>query len=376
MAADTNGELVVGGMGLACSLGVGAAGAYAAARAGISRARELEYSVVNEDNRDSEFVIGHPIPGLTHGFEGDARLLRIAQLAYADLLGTVDQARIRSGRCGLILVLPERRGATGGPDGSSADAESTRLGAIRWEDAEFVRRFLALTGCDVSASDAYVIRSGGAGIARAIEASMRAAASERRENWLLGAVDSMIDPETLQSLRRDGRLKSADTPAGMQPGEAGLFLLLRPADDARADAASVRVLIRAAASVMRQRSGEAVRHSAGTGLAQATRSLIDRIPTPTDGVFVYVDLNGENSRAAEWGHALPRLLGDAPWLAQSPLRFPAVALGDVGAASGAVALGLAVHELSRSRSGAHSALVLAMSDTGEQAAVCVRSDHG
>ena len=88
--------------------------------------------------------------------------------------------------------------------------------------------------------------------------------------------------------------------------------------------------------------------------------------------WVISDHNGENYRAMDWGHAVARLAGHGPDLADPAVWYPAMSLGDTGAASGAVALCLATAGFERGYAPSASAAVLSVAEGGGRAAVLVR----
>ena len=90
---------------------------------------------------------------------------------------------------------------------------------------------------------------------------------------------------------------------------------------------------------------------------------------------VYLDLNGEDAREADWGHALVRVraaLGTTPRF----VRIPATSLGDTGAASGAIAICAAVRSHVRAYARAPEILVCSSAETGDVMTACVARPRG
>src|SRR5687767_8390419 len=104
MAPDED-QLVVTGLGMVSGLGLDVATSCAAARAGLSGAGQLSFTLINPLTNDPEPVIGHQVP-LAVGFEGFGRLLRLAQLAVQDLRRTTDLHSLDAERCLIVAVLP------------------------------------------------------------------------------------------------------------------------------------------------------------------------------------------------------------------------------------------------------------------------------
>ncbi|NVI97401.1 hypothetical protein HV824_04610 [Myxococcus sp. AM009] len=85
-----------------------------------------------------------------------------------------------------------------------------------------------------------------------------------------------------------------------------------------------------------------------------------------------MDLNGEEWRAKEWGHARVRLSsrldGVAKWI------VPGTSVGDVGAASGLVGLCVAVRSLTRRYATGPQVLVVSSSEWGDAGAVLLEGE--
>jgi 3-oxoacyl-[acyl-carrier-protein] synthase-1 len=83
------------------------------------------------------------------------------------------------------------------------------------------------------------------------------------------------------------------------------------------------------------------------------------------------DHNGEEWRAVELAGA--RLLLDTQLNRDASLILPAACIGDVGAASGAVAVGVAVRAFMRNYASSDRVLVLCSSDHGDVGAILLRN---
>src|SRR5215813_4737977 len=102
--------IAITGRGMVASLGHDVDTCCAAARAGLVRSQPLDYQVDSPDDSVGESAIGCPVPFLTAGFEGEARLLRLAQAGLTDLLRHVPEAprTLASIPCYLSLPNPFR----------------------------------------------------------------------------------------------------------------------------------------------------------------------------------------------------------------------------------------------------------------------------
>src|SRR5687768_3156092 len=84
--AEPVASVCITGVGMVASLGCSFDHVCAAARAGLVRTQQSEYSATPPAIGTDARVLVHAIPELTHGFEGDARRLRIMHAALADLM--------------------------------------------------------------------------------------------------------------------------------------------------------------------------------------------------------------------------------------------------------------------------------------------------
>ncbi|WP_437720614.1 hypothetical protein [Sorangium sp. So ce861] len=335
------------GSGACTSLG-DAERAAAAMRAAINRGHEMPDWPYNDDATNTEaLLVGHPASGVTDGFEGLGRLVRLGAAALMDLRPLLEERGLSSRRSGLFIALsPHDAAAERGPDD---DGEEPASAFASWAE-RFAQRCCEQSGVPVAPEHRSYF-AGRYGFARALAAAIDALRGQRLDHCLVGACDSELDPDRIDAGLSSGRIKTADNPAGYAPGEAAVFLLLEratasprgrqpeslllpPSFAERAGAAVGVALARALAAALGDEGGEAAR----TGTA-------------------YVDLNGEEARAAEWGHALARLHGRSALHAWRH-AFPAASFGETGAAAGALAMCVAGRGLSRGYAGRQALVVL------------------
>ncbi len=204
--------------------------------------------------------------------------------------------------------------------------------------------------------------SGLAGMAWASTALQSGAA----DVCLVGGVDSLLDSTWLQALLEGNRLKVPGVSSGIIPGEAAAFLVLERESDALRRGAPLLCHVDAVA--LEQDAPWAPEAPVqGRALTQAMRSVLAAVGGAQGFGHVINDLNGERWRFLEWSLIETRCLGGLPrgWR----LWHPADTLGDVGAASGPVAVGLALHAFRRGYAPKSRILIAATSERGERAAL-------
>jgi 3-oxoacyl-[acyl-carrier-protein] synthase-1 len=216
---------------------------------------------------------------------------------------------------------------------------------------QLVRRISGALPLPLDRGRSVMVRSGHDGALCCLGVAARLLAVDQPAAVVVGGVDSWISIEALHWLEAQRRLKGADVPNGVVPGEGAAFLLLVN------DALASRVGLQAGASVLAQ--ARAVepnpwyeqRPNLAEGLTRALRSLLERpehrgLAAGTARTDLTLgDLNGEPWRAQEWAFAYLRTQA----LHSEPLNLwhPADLWGDTGAAAGALLTALAAYELSR-----------------------------
>lgn len=301
----------VTGLTLATPLGLTAAATQRACAAGVSRAALLE-----EHPRRPTAVRLTSLPDLLNREGRMHALLRHSLVPLAALLPA-----LRGVRAPCLLALPE--------------AGSTFL-LRRWLAA--VRGDPALEGLEIRC-----FASGRIGLFRCLAEAREVLAESLEPRWaVVGAVDSLVDPATLEALAADQRLLGDRNPDGVIPGEAAGFLVL--ANTAAVAQARTPVLARIAAFVEAHERTPAWERGpyAAAALTEVFRALrhhaalrgrrADRVLTCQPG---------ESFWAHEFAAAYLRNAEMMP----EPLdhRGLARSLGDVGSAAGICQFALAVH---------------------------------
>jgi 3-oxoacyl-[acyl-carrier-protein] synthase-1 len=352
-------RVAITGVGAVTAVGWTAAATAAALRAGISRPAPLRRTSFDVDELGKAEVAGYPIAGLTDGFEGVGLLSALAGHALRDLLraAALDPGgRDLWGDAGLFLAVSAYR-----------DPEEPFVTEIVTED--LAGRVTSALGLAVPEANRRVYVQGHAGALAAAADAAAELTARRLSRVLVVAADSLLRSADLDALEADGRLKTTDQPAGVPPGEAAAALLLEAEPEARRRGGHVLAWLERVELEAEPGTRAAGDPSTGRGLATAIRRCLEGGVRPG---ALWVDLNGETPRAAEWGMVLSRL-------AAAKLDLPgphavAASLGDTGAAAGAVALATAVHALARGWAGG-DCLVCSSDDAGEVGAALVRGQR-
>lgn len=345
--------------------------AAAAARAGLSGIRELPDFVFNDDaTNEARALLGGPIAGVTDGFEGIGRLIRLSACAMSETSVIVAQRGINLRRTGLFMALP-RLDFEGG-DGDDEGAPSSP-GALLPETV--MHRSCEASALLVEPGHRYSFE-GRSGFAVAVEKAIAALRRGHLDHCIVGACDSNLDPARIEAGIAAERVKSADTPAGYIPGEAAAFLLIERLKTTvnRGDTPEAILLDPCQAVEPRRLASDDP--PVGEVMAQVLAASLrraDALSAP-DGTL-YIDMNGEPGRASDWGHAIARLRPSCS-IHQWKQEYPAACFGDTGAAVSALSACLAARALSHGYARGPNAVIVLAEDEGPRAAIFVRAAPG
>jgi len=313
-------------VGMVTPLGLDGPSSAAAVRGGLSRRQASPVFDRSFEPMTMSLLPEDALPPLAEALAGRAgttaahcRMLRLAAPALAQAAAPAAAAAPPPA---LFLALPEVR--PGAPD---------PVGATFLAD-------LAVQAELPAPLPGTLFRQGGAGALFALSGALQALSAGRAELALVGGVDSFLDLRRLAELDAEQRILGEQVMDGFVPGEAAAVLLLgRPGAGRRL---GLPALARVAGVGLGAEKGH--RYSSepyrGDGLDGAFQALFGALPQGLPRVeTVYAGFNGEGLPAKEWGVAFLR--SSARFAPELQIEHPADCLGDVGAASGAVMLGLA-----------------------------------
>ena len=351
-------DVLVIGVGAVTPIGSSAAETAASLGAGVFRFAERAWEAREGGDTGSEPLVvaevpDDVLPDLAEGIAADPAVTdregRLLRLAAAALPGVVEAFGPTAGPVGLVLALPD--GGAGPADG-----------------AAFLARLAIQTGGAFDPAGSAPIARGRAGGLVAVGEAAARIGNGQAHFMLAGGVDSLCDPSILAALDREGRLRSADRPAGLVPGEAAAFLSLA----SRHAAATLGLTALARLSITMAGFEDAHLLSdepcLGDGLTAVLEALFEYAAPAGPVGAVYDPQNGEAYWGREWGTAFLR--NRAAFDPEARLTSPLVHLGDCGAAAGAVCCAVAVGDVLAGVNPGPG-LVCMGSDDGERAALLV-----
>ncbi len=335
-----------------CAVGLTAASAAAAIRAGISR---ISGHPVLEDP-DGEKVLGAWDPDIEQTATGIHRIAELAALGLRQIAAKLAAANAWPADATVLLAFPESR------PGFDADAA--------------VRVTRGLAGVSIPGSRSIRVGRVGEGHAGALSALRSAVAlvlAEEQELVIAGGVDSYFDPDTLAWLDRHRRLAGPHIRSGFPPGEAAAFIAV----------ASERICTRLRLQSLGRVRTVACTHegadpSSNTGvlgqaLGEAVLEALQDLRLPDEVITdTYGDINGELARTHDWGFAASTA---AACFRDSTDYVTFVGqCGDVGAATGALGCILATEAWRSGTAHGPRALVWAGSWSGLRAAAVLERE--
>lgn len=377
-------QVAITGLGMVSSLGHDVFTGCAAARAGIVRSTQLECFPVMSPDGDVGGVIGHTVPIITEGFEGSARLLRMAHASLADL--RTQTPNIPWGdntNVGFYISLPDPNREHSGLDlVLFDDAKHQRKeqasqvlpnASIQRKAIRLIKNAAQMTGWEGEPNLRYLTTSGHDGTANALAKAAEELKQGTIQFAILLALDSLVGEETLCWLNDTGRLKTAEVPVGLQPGEASVSIVLELHADALLRKSLILGILASVNIGREQNIFLSNKPKTGKGLAKLLANLANSIETigQNHSAWIISDQNGENSRALEWGYALPQVISCSIIYADPIIWLPAASFGDTGAASGAIAVCMACCAFNRGYAPSDVAVILSSSDGNGRSAVMI-----
>lgn len=310
----------VSGCSARCTVGFSPAQIMASVRAGVSRYAESSVFFFPNHFPIVSFLEELEFPHLERpkGYADTSAYWRLTQLAAATLTDLDEQRCLGDEAFPLFMGLPPRE------DQDSLQDDSAWLGLL----AE-------LSGVPIELDRSRCFRSGRASVFQAMQHALKGFEQGEFSCCVVGGADSYLGLRRLDQLHRDKRVLHENSMGGFAPGEgSGFFLLTKEQDKASV----VKVCGLGVVEDPGHLLGEDPHK--GEGLSDSLEQMRSAFSVP-QVTQVFTGMNGEHFFGKEWGVATMRHrdLIDA----DAEVLHPAEFFGDVGAATGALLVGLAAH---------------------------------
>lgn len=376
--SENSNSIVVTGIGMVTPLGNDADTSCAAFRAGLTRANSLEHAIkVRLKDGDEEDIVAHSIPIVTCGFRGFARLLQLSLHALQDLERHSKLHRLDHKRTGIYLAYPDlnrirhsisRENNSEIEDFTQDMEEST---SIHQESIghRLCKRITEQVNLSIPEENWKGFCAGRTGVSYAIADAIGNLNEKKLDYCLIGGIDSFLEEKTLHWLHNTGRLKTSENPYGFHPGEAGAFLLAERYKTAVQRGASILLTIVDVARGVEQNHLFTGQDSSSEGLTKAVNQVLSTTNIKQNDFWFIGDQNGEKYWITDWTNALLRISGNFSGILDTPVWLPSMAFGEIGTASGAVAICLASNAFSRNYAPSDFVVIQSSSDMGERSAM-------
>ena len=330
-------------VGARTPVGLCAESTAAAVRAGISRVAEHPFMVNLRGEPQLCAIDGK----LEAGLLGPARLQALLLSVLQEVVDKLSQHRSLAGL--LVpcwLALAEERPGFGPREVARA---LFGLQQARWES-------FGTLSCEA-------LPRGHAAAFEGLGKALASIASDKCDLCLVVAGESYLEPDTLLWLDSHKRVMATDARSAFAPGEGAACIALG-SDEARVRLGIPSLGVLRAASTAQEPNGFASgKDNLGRGLSEAIAKATANLPDDGERIRdIYCDLNGERHRVEEWGFAALRT--QRAFEDVSRYTTGSSAWGELGPASGALSVVLAVQAWQRSYARGRFALAWGSSDGG------------
>ena len=324
----------------------------AAVRAGIARIEEHSFIL----DRQAEPVRLASDFELSPSLMGSERLTKMAATALEEVCTTVAEKAPDLGNIPLFLGLPEER-----PGWTK-------------NDMQLVLDQLGRRTFPLKLSPIEMVPYGHAAGLLALDAACQKIQEGQQPVCVIAGVDSYLNFETLEWLDHNRQLATPYHRGAFFPGEGAGAVALAAASMVQRHKWTTLGRVRGIGTAMETNTIKTDTVCVGEGLTACIRKAVSDSQLPDEAIAgIICDLNGERYRSEEWGFALLRL----PQVFNDPTGYdlPTSCWGDVGAASGPLAMCIAVNAAQKGWAKGTRYLIWNSSEGGQRAAVSLELNN-
>jgi len=351
-------KIYIAGTGAITAVGKDGRMTYNSVNADINRYQNSGYFTAQQQPVKMALPPAEALPDINEAieFEGAYTLWdkRLLQLAHAGMVDALENYTIEK-PIPLILACPQHYS--------------------NWPHQlpdNFMPCLIKQSGLSIDPDLSRTVQTGRSGILEALQVAFSYFLDTDVDAILIGGVDSFQRPELLDGLIEEGRIAYEGVYDGFTPGDGAGFILLCRSKSGAMSNAHYRVSLRTPG--LAQEGGHLYSDQPylGEGLARAVSEALMGF-TGAKIKRIYSTMNGERFWAKELGVSVSR--NQQHFSETYRIEHPADCYGDLGAASGAVLIVLAVeHLLQQKQHMSH--LVCCSSDNAYRSAVVLSTQAG
>lgn len=346
-------NLAVTGLGMVSSIGNNILTSATSMKAGIIRISALQnLQVLDVETDEVEQATGQSISGLTDGFSGLGRLVRLGVAGLDDL---VTNSQINDwSKIGFFInlssgfILKECENAEIAESGISKD-EMEQVTVpydldLRTQIYQtwLIPSILKLTKISIDPANQYIFFGDNSGIIHLIQKALDDLRSGKLEKCVIGGIDSLVEKEFLDSFNYFKMLKTPSRASGIIPGECAAFVCVEGESEAIISNRNIEAIIECPSERSESSNRFSPEPALGVSLSEAITASLNKLGDKgMQTELIIGNLNGDPYRATDWGCALIRLRVDFPWMDFKEWH-PSLSFGEIGSATGPAAICMAL----------------------------------
>lgn len=387
-------SLHISACGLVTSLGLTKETSISSAWAGMTRTLPHPYiNPVLNDAWGKDDIACHMVPVITEHSMGYSRLYQLAKYALHDMRKDL-KSNIQGQKTGFILLLSDCSTTNAIYELQKEDLEKDYASFQRVEHLglnltekgrptppldEFRIKTQSLTmdlisdaGLNIPEANTFSLYQGSIGIIEALQIAQENFQKNAWDQCIIGSVDSLIAPETLESMSMLQMLVHNENPVGITPGEAAAFMCLSKSSQPNSDnQLSISQYIKGSERYTRFDDAPPIGHA----LSNCAKSILTKSQTQENSIptTLFTDINGDEWKAYYWGFTLSQFLSHFPSLTESNAIAPIESFGEVGTSFVITSIAYYSHLLNRNFLNNSQALITISSENGHKGAILVNN---
>ena len=375
--------IAITGLGMVSSLGLDVVSSCAAAQAGISRINKLNtLQLMDTNTGELGYAVGCPVSGITDGYLGLGRLVRLGLIGLKDLINYSELSDWRNS--GLYINL-----STGIYFKEWEKVERDKIVESQSEYIEnvipydiglrnniykmwLIPTILKLCKLNIDPENQLVFFGDQVGIINVIQVALNNILSGKFERCIIGGIDSYVEADILEAIYNLNLIKTPSNPAGIIPGECASFILLEREEVARRRNGKIEGFIESICEKSESFNRFSNQPPIGIALLETISETLESIKNTEHSLDLIIgSINGDPYRSYDWGYTQVHL--KSKYSFEDIIEwYPALSFGEIGAATGFAAICMAIRGFVRGYVKTDNVLIWLYNDNGSRGSFFVR----